>query len=332
MFWRRFRYIMVPTTLGKDYLLKKSDHESTLVIEAMLARVKPLERDVIAGHAKGGSVASVRELATYTFDSAAGSESIDLRGWRQEFTNELATSKRDRDSLKKKRDKMERTMPNAEDRVLPFTIMEKIEAGFFIFIAVLLWVVGYLSLVQILRSLDIDLPTVGVYLLPIAGVTAIAVAIKAILASLRGLSAYKTIKIIALVLSLGASVVWLFLFSSFVQEIAAPLQFMSLQGGAPIESHTSMAYIIAGVLAEALGAGTAWAYVSDLFYFKTVRSTGINPDWKQLDDVVGGKDAECENYERLITLCDSLAGKIEAARGEYVGRAEALYMQLRVEK
>ncbi|MFZ1219740.1 MAG: hypothetical protein WAO00_10630, partial [Chthoniobacterales bacterium] len=333
------RYIMIPTTIGKEFLVKKTDHECTLVVEGMIERVPLLKAEEIVGYAKDrmGSVASgvatVKDNANRTYERAVGYEITDLKRWGAEFERDLITAFGDRDELKKKRDRVDQWIPNAADRVLPFTGIEKIETGFFILLAVIVWLMGYLALVQILRTLDIGLPDIAIYIIPVAGVTALATVVKLILSALRGTASYFRIRLILLVLTATACVAWLVLFSSFVQEIATPIQFISLKGGPPpIQSHTSMGYIIAGVLAESLLAGSLFAYVTDIFHFKTIRDMGTNPQWKELDDAVIQKDIRCEYLQRLIALCDGLVGKIEAGRHEYIGRAEALYMKLRSER
>ncbi len=334
-FLYRFDFIntmMVYTRLDKTHLEKESEHSCTGTIDHMVRQLPDHDEDEIGGLSRGNpySHQAVVEKATATFVKIVGYEQNDLNSWRSEYEKDLSHQTTERESRRRERDKIERTKADQEDRMLPFTPSEKFEYFFLIFVAILLWVFGYFSMVELIKSLDTPLGTLAIYLLPAAGVTVVAFSIKMLLSMFKGGRLYKFALISCMVLAFLSGLGWLFFFSEFIQLSSQEIQFQSLDdlGDKPADGgKTGMLFVIMTVLAEALGAAAAWSYATYLRHTKTIRSHGTNPEWQKHDEMLRECDADCEEIERRIALCGSLCAKIEAARREYVASAVMIYQR-----
>lgn len=325
-----FNTMMVFTRLDKAHIESETEHSCTGTIDHMVRQLPEHDRTEIGRLPQGNqsSQNTVVAKAAATFDKIIGYEQTDLNKWKSEYEKDLENHIKERESRRKERDNIERTKADQVDRVLPFTPSEKFEFFFLIFVAILLWVFGYFSMVELIKSLDTPLTPLAIILLPAAGVTVMAFSIKMLLSMFKGGRFYKAALVGCMVLAFASALGWLFFFSEFIQISSQEVQFQSLDSlgkASPEDGHTGMVYVIMTVLAEALGAASAWSYASYMLHTKTIRSHGTNPEWQAHDEMFLACDGLCEELERRIALCDSLHAKIEAARKEYVASAVIIY-------
>jgi hypothetical protein len=208
---------------------------------------------------------------------------------------------------------------------------ERFEYIFLLVGAILLWLVGYLSLVQVIHSNnDGSLTPVAEWLLPLAGVTVMALMIKILLSRLQGTKAFGVALTLCIIGGLAASLTWLFCFSGFITNGTSqqvPNYNLAQTNGstqpaqsAPQQSSGNGAnalYIVVSILGEALGAGACYAYAASIAESKTHFDKTDNTDWKRHNQEADKMQLEVQLLDNKIICAESIIKSIENKKVEF---------------
>ena len=276
-----------------------------------------------------GSEIQLRQHAESKFDSIFGQSVKNLGEWINNFRQQKGVKRKDYSSAIADRDKHESKIRGEVIRKVEWTGGERFEYLFLIFGAILLWLVGYLSLVQVIKTASdgSSLTNFAAWLLPLAGVTVMALMIKILLSRLEGTKAFNVLLTVFIIAGLAASLTWLFCFSGFIQQQGAPVALPSIDGAAqssptpaPAQSgggESNALYIIVSILGEALGAGACYAYAASIERSKTIFAMMDNPAWLDYDKQAGSLDLEIRAIDEKIICAEGLLSSIEAKRKNF---------------
>jgi len=277
-----------------------------------------------------GSENQMKQHADAKFDSVFGQSVESLGKWINNLRQQKGIKVGDYKSSISNRDKQESTVRGEVLRKVEWTGGERFEYFFLLFGAILLWLVGYLSLVQVVKSASdgSSLTTFAAWLLPLAGVTVMALMIKILLSRLEGTKAFGVLLTIFIIAGLAASLAWLFCFSGFVQKQTAPLELPSLDGSSAQTSSMSQPqqssgsegsalYIIVSILGEALGAGACYAYASSIERSKTIYDTGTNPTWAKFNKESEALELDINLIDEKVVCAEGLLSSIEGKKKNF---------------
>jgi hypothetical protein len=265
------------------------------------------------------------------FEASFGSTITRLQSWIRSLRNDdLQTFNRERKEAIIERDRYPQKIEGDVERTVPWTASQRFEYVFLIVGAIILWLVGYFSLVQVILAAketgdDTGLSVAAAWLLPLAGVTVMALLIKILLSRLQGKKAFGFLLTTFIVSGLIASLAWLFFFSGFIEtqtkETAVTTIDQSESVSVEDKSHLegNFLYIVVSILGETLGAGACWAYAASIATSKTIFSLVDNVRWIEFN----GKAEECQRKMRLVE------NKITTAEGlvDYIRENEEAYTE-----
>jgi len=274
------------------------------------------------------SETKVRQSALDAFDSVFSPTKKNLQDWISEFRSSLESAKEEFSGVKAERDSVPSDLRSSIERVVPMTASEKFEYYLLMTGAIILWVVGYLSAVQVIKSVEAAITPLGVWLLPLAGVTVMGLLIKILLSRLQGTKTFNILLLTLIAVGLTASLFWLFTFSEFVKVNGAAGSFGGLGAQASNDagaSHNSMLYIIVSVLGETIGASACYAYASSIKDAKTIWSMEPNPQWRTKDDKMQKIALERSGFDNVVSNCIQLNASIDALRGTFLNEVIAAY-------
>jgi hypothetical protein len=283
----------------------------------------------IAEVVKVDSQTKVMEAAGNIFDSVFEPTKKNLRDWTSVSRASLQSAISEIGTVKSERDSVEKDIRAHIDREVPMTGGEKFEYYLLMTGAIILWVVGYLSAVQVLKSIADSITPLAVWLLPLAGVTVMGLLIKILLSRLQGTKAFNVLLLILIAVGLTASLFWLFTFSEFVGGIAAqPTGFGGIDSsgsGSAGTGHTSMLYIIVSVLGETIGAAACYAYASNIRESKTIWSMEPNPEWQTKNDHMDKLTIERNKLDDIVSNCVELDAYIDGLRDTFHDEARQAF-------
>lgn len=274
-----------------------------------------------------GSENQLKQHADAKFDSVFGQSIESLGKWINNLRQQKAIKVGDYKSTIANREKHEATVRGEVLRKVEWTGGERFEYLFLLFGAILLWLVGYLSLVQVVKAASdgSTLTNLAAWLLPLAGVTVMALMIKILLSRLQGTKAFGVLLTIFIIAGLAASLTWLFCFSGFIQKQSAPVTLPTLDGSTA-QTPTSQPqpssgggdgstlYIIVSILGEALGAGACYAYAASIENSKTIYDVGPNPDWAKYNKDSEALELSINLIDENVVCAEGLIKSIESKR------------------
>ena len=322
-----------------DMNLNKGHLETPDTAERILAlKYKVLLKEEVAEIAKRQTEKSMLDDANQKFNGVFENSLKQLTEWSTALTADRDRENGEYNNALAARNRLIEKKPGSIVRRVEWTASERFEYVFLLGGAILLWLVGYLSMVQVIKgaqaaSGESALTSLAVWLLPLAGVTVLALMIKTLLSTLQGTKMFKTVLWICIIAGLIASLTWLFEFSAFVGEATAPVATMEMDAaGSQVAETTSskgesMLYIIVSILGEALGAGACWAYASSIASAKTVRSSEDNPEWLAADEKAKRHHSEAESLDEKLITAQGLISWIKAKKQDFQGECERVYRQ-----
>jgi hypothetical protein len=280
----------------------------------------------------------MRDSAATKFDNVF---SLPLKSI-QEWLNDLNETKNQESSEYKsalsRRDRCVSRKKGEVIRRVDWTPTERFEYFFLMAGAFVLWLVGYLSMVQVVKgaaaaSGESSLTAAAVWLLPLAGVTVLTILIKILLGTLNGTKIFTAALWVCIIAGLIASLTWLFEFSGFIQATTAPVAMPDIDGNvAPVaetasSGKNSMLYIIVSILGESLGAGACWAYASSLASSKTIYSQVDNPEWADADEEAKKHKSRVDLLSDQIITAEGLVESIKAKKTDFIEECSRAYRQ-----
>ena len=305
-----------------DMNLEISHLSDTDLAERILDLKEISLKNQIEALSKAGSELELKQRADSKFDAVFGQSVKNLKEWINNFRNQKDIKKGEYSTAIRERDKYSTKVPGEVIRKVDWTPGERFEYIFLICGSILLWLVGYLSLVQVIKAAQANsgsdtLTNVAVWLLPLAGVTVMALMIKILLTRLQGTRAFNVLLTFCIIAGLAASLTWLFCFAGFINSTSAPVALPTVDGtttqaaATPAPSQSSgggeanTLYIIVSILGEALGAGACYAFAQSIASSKTIQAMEDNPAWSD-------HNQRAEECEFAINLIDS---KVVCAEG-----------------
>lgn len=272
------------------------------------------------------SDAELRQQTNAKFDSVFGQSLEFLQNWLKNTRGIKRLKIKDYDDEISERNKYSRFVRGEITGKEEWKPGEHFEYVFLLIGAFLLWLVGYFSLVQVIHANnDGSLTPVAEWLLPLAGVTVMALMIKILLSMLNGTKAFRIALTLCILGGLAASMTWLFCFSGFMknmQATRAPDYSLSVTPGTSQSSPTdpnlatngggsNALYIVVSILGEALGAGACYAYASSIASSKLQFDKKENSDWKEHNQEAEKKQLEIQLLDNKIVCAESLQKSIE---------------------
>lgn len=284
---------------------------------------------------KADSQTKVVEAARNIFDSVFGPTKKNLLDWTADSRATLQATKAEIAGVKEERDSVPSDLRASIQREVPMTGGEKFEYYLLMTGAIILWVVGYLSAVQVIKSLEASITPLGVWLLPLAGVTVMGLLIKILLSRLQGTKAFNVMLLILIAVGLTASLFWLFTFSEFVKVNGPVTGFGSMTASAPAggtdgaASHNSMLYIIVSVLGETIGAAACYSYAASIKESKTIWAMEPNPAWKTKDEEMQKLSLQRDKLDDIVSNCVELDAAINALKNTFIDEAVSSFEERR---
>ena len=280
----------------------------------------------------------MRDSASTKFDNAFSMPLRSIREWLNDLNETKNQESNEHKSALSRRDRYESKKKGEVVRRVDWTPTERFEYFFLIAGAILLWTVGYLSMVQVIKgaaasSGESALTSLAVWLLPLAGVTVLTLLIKILLSTLHGTKIFTVALWFCIIAGLVASLMWLFEFSGFIQHTTAPVAMPSMdESAAPVADaqpagESSMLYIIVSILGEALGAGACWAYAASTASSKTIYSHVDNPDWAEADEEAKKHKTQLDLLSDQIVTAEGLVESIKAKKADFIEECSRVYRQ-----
>ena len=287
-----------------------------------------------------GSEIQFKQHALSKFDSVFGQSVKNLNEWINNFRQLKGVKKGEYDSSISERNKHEAKVRGEVIRKVEWTSGERFEYVFLLFGAIILWLVGYLSLVQVIKNAqaisgESTLTNMAVWLLPLAGVTVMTLMIKILLSRLEGTKAFNILLTVFIIAGLAASMTWLFCFSDFIERETHIEKPPVMDGDAaqattpaPAPEQTgggegNALYIIVSILGEALGAGACYAYAASIEKSKTIFAMAENPAWSDYNKDSESIGLEIRALDERIVCAEGLLDSIEAKRRNF---ADEVYL------